>query len=202
MARSAIPFLISILAAAPPLPTTHALILPNSVGKLPALGWNSWNAFRCDINEKVFLDAATKLVDLGLKDAGYVYVIVDDCWSNKNGRDPETNRLVPNATRFPDGMKALADQVHEKGLLFGIYSSAGNKTCGGYPASLGYEELDAETWAEWGVDCESFHIIPFHNYSHSFDYSITPCNLASHHLPPLFVAETIRNDQPPKKNTN
>ncbi|PVH94482.1 glycoside hydrolase family 27 protein [Periconia macrospinosa] len=148
MAKSAFPLLLSLLAT----PTTNALILPNNVGKLPALGWNSWNAFRCDITEQVFLDAATKLVDLGLKDAGYVYVNVDDCWSNKDGRDPVTNRLVPNATRFPDGIKGLADKVHEKGLLFGIYSSAGNKTCAGYPASLGYEEIDAETWAEWGVD--------------------------------------------------
>jgi alpha-galactosidase len=134
--------------------STTALILPNNVGKLPALGWNSWNAFHCDITETVFLDAAQQMVDLGFKAAGYQYVNIDDCWSMKNGRDPVTNRLLPNLTRFPDGIKGTADKVHALGLKIGIYSSAGGTTCAEYPASLYNEDLDAQTWADWGIDCK------------------------------------------------
>ncbi|KAH8924798.1 glycoside hydrolase family 27 protein [Atractiella rhizophila] len=120
-------------------------------GKLPALGWNSWNAYHCDITAEKFLSAAQKLVDLGLKDAGYEYVNIDDCWSEKE-RDSKTQRIVVNSTRFPDGINGLADQVHALGLKIGIYSSAGTLTCAGYPASLEFEDVDAETWAEWGID--------------------------------------------------
>ncbi|KAF1950610.1 putative alpha-galactosidase B [Byssothecium circinans] len=124
----------------------------NGLGKLPALGWNSWNAFHCDIQESLFLDAAQSLVDLGFKDAGYQYVNIDDCWSMKDGRDANTGRLLPNLTRFPDGINGTADKIHDLGLKIGIYSSAGDMTCAQYPASLGHEELDAQTWAEWGID--------------------------------------------------
>ncbi|CAI6334254.1 unnamed protein product [Periconia digitata] len=127
------------------------LTLPNSTGKLPALGWNSWNAFRCNINATVFLDAARGLVDLGLRDAGYRYVNVDDCWARAE-RDPVSHELVPDSERFPEGMKMLADEVHGLGLKFGVYSSAGEKTCAGFAASLGWEDVDARTWAGWGVD--------------------------------------------------
>lgn len=92
------------------------------------------------------------MVDLGFKDAGYEYVVLDDCWSEMNGRDPITSRLVPNTTKFPDGMSGTADQVHALGLKYGMYSSAGTMTCGRYPGSLGYEAIDAATFAEWGVD--------------------------------------------------
>ena len=92
------------------------------------------------------------MVDLGFKDAGYEYVILDDCWSIKDGRDPSTNRLQPDLTKFPAGMNGTADGVHSNGLKFGMYSSAGTKTCASYPGSLGYEAIDAETFAEWGVD--------------------------------------------------
>lgn len=92
------------------------------------------------------------MVDLGFKDAGYEYVVLDDCWSEMNGRDPVTSRLVPNTTKFPDGMSGTADQVHALGLKYGMYSSAGTMTCGRYPGSLGYEAIDAATFAEWGVD--------------------------------------------------
>lgn len=92
------------------------------------------------------------MVDLGFKDAGYEYVILDDCWSEVGGRDPVTSRLVPNITKFPDGMSGTADQVHALGLKYGMYSSAGTMTCGRYPGSLGYEAIDAATFAEWGVD--------------------------------------------------
>ncbi|KAF8903142.1 glycoside hydrolase [Gymnopilus junonius] len=123
-----------------------------AVGKLPALGWNSWNAYGCDIDESKFLDAANQFISLGLKDAGYEYVNIDDCWSNKDGRNPTTNRIVPNATRFPNGIDGLATEVHNLGLKFGIYSDAGTQTCAGYPASLGNEAIDAATFDEWGID--------------------------------------------------
>jgi len=98
------------------------------------------------------MQAANAMVDLGFKDAGYEYLILDDCWSELTGRDPITSRLVPNTTKFPDGMSGTADQVHALGLKYGMYSSAGTMTCGRYPGSLGYEAIDAATFAEWGVD--------------------------------------------------
>ena len=79
---------------------------------------------------------------------------IDDGWSLKSGRNPTTQRLLPDPTRFPNGIAEVADEVHALGLKFGIYSSAGTNTCAGWPASLGYETIDAETWAEWGVDCK------------------------------------------------
>jgi alpha-galactosidase len=98
------------------------------------------------------MQAANAMVDLGFKDAGYEYVVLDDCWSEMKGRDPVTSRLVPNTTKFPDGMSGTADKVHALGLKYGMYSSAGTMTCGRYPGSLGYEAIDAATFAEWGVD--------------------------------------------------
>jgi alpha-galactosidase len=134
------------------LPAVLGLELPDGVGRLPALGWNSWNAYFCDVNQTKIMQAANAMVDLGFKDAGYEYVILDDCWSEIKGRDPVTSRLVPNTTKFPDGMSGTADQVHALGLKYGMYSSAGTMTCGRYPGSLGYEAIDAATFAEWGVD--------------------------------------------------
>lgn len=122
------------------------------VGRLPTMGWNSWNAFGCDVNETSILSAAKSIISLGLQDLGYDTIVLDDCWSMKTGRSNSTGRLLPNTTRFPDGISGLAKQIHGLGFRFGIYSTAGNKTCGGYPASLGYEEIDARTFAEWGVN--------------------------------------------------
>jgi len=93
-----------------------------------------------------------------LQDAGYEYVNIDDCWSVKSGRDNETNRLIPDPAKFPNGISGTADQIHEMGLKLGIYSSAGTETCAYYPASIGHEQIDAETWAEWGIDCESCNV--------------------------------------------
>ncbi|KAF2095339.1 putative alpha-galactosidase B [Rhizodiscina lignyota] len=124
----------------------------NDTGKLPGMGWNSWNAYNCNVTEDDILTAAKSIVDLGLKDLGYNTVTIDDCWSMKDGRDNATGRLRPNMTKFPDGISGVADKVHAMGLKFGIYSTAGNMTCGGYPASLEHEEIDAETFADWGVD--------------------------------------------------
>ncbi|KAI1117256.1 glycoside hydrolase family 27 protein [Nemania sp. NC0429] len=134
--------------------TVSALEWADGAGKLPALGWNSWNAYHCDINETLILDAANAMVEFGFQDAGYEYVNLDDCWSVKSGRDSETQQLVPDPERFPNGISGLADQIHALGFKVGIYSSAGTQTCAGYPASIGYESIDAATWAAWGIDCD------------------------------------------------
>ena len=117
---------------------------------LPPMGWNSWNTFGGAINEKVVRDTADAIVDLGLKDVGYEYVVIDDCWSLRE-RNAE-GKLVADPEKFPSGMKALADYVHSKGLKFGMYSCAGTRTCAGYPGSFDYEFVDAKTFADWGVD--------------------------------------------------
>ncbi|KAJ5908670.1 hypothetical protein N7495_001352, partial [Penicillium taxi] len=154
------------------LPSTRALEREDGVGRLPALGWNSWNAFACNVNSSAILTAANEIVNLGLKDLGYEYVNIDDCWSVIDVRNSTTQRIIPDITNFPDGISGLADQIHDLGLKIGIYSSefrlvilshedkqlivlfsgAGLTTCAGYPASLGYEKVDAEAFAEWGID--------------------------------------------------
>ena len=115
----------------------------------PPMGWNSWNTFGPAIDEDLILDTAGSMVDTGLRDAGYRYLVVDDAWMASERVD---GRLVPDPERFSRGIAALADEVHDRGLLFGIYSSAGTHTCEGFPASYGYEDIDARTFAEWGVD--------------------------------------------------
>ncbi|MFB6292921.1 MAG: alpha-galactosidase, partial [Halonotius sp.] len=107
-----------------------------SLAATPPQGWNSWNAFSCEVTEADIRDAADALVDTGLREAGYEYVVVDDCWMASE-TDSE-GRLQPSVD-FPNGMAALADYVHDRGLKFGLYSSAGSHTCQGYPASLGRE---------------------------------------------------------------
>ncbi|RPB15728.1 glycoside hydrolase [Morchella conica CCBAS932] len=142
----------TLLALTAHVLTAAALVAKDGkTGKLPALGFNSWNAFRCDIHEDKFLIAAQEIIDLGLKDAGYEYINIDDCWSLLS-RDNATKRIQPDLEKFPDGISGTADKVHALGLKIGIYSDAGDLTCAGYPGSLGYEEIDAETWDEWGVD--------------------------------------------------
>ena len=97
----------------------------DGVGRLPAMGWNSWNAYHCDVDAAKIMAAAKAMVNNGFKDAGYMYVNSDDCWSNHNGRDNTTHQLLPNMTKFPEGIKGLADKIHDMGLKFGIYSTAG-----------------------------------------------------------------------------
>ena len=121
----------------------------NGLAVTPAMGWNNWNAFECDVSEDLLLETAQKMMDLGLKDAGYQYVVLDDCWSA--GRY-ENGSLKPDFTKFPNGMKDIGDKLHALGLKFGMYSSAGYLTCAKYPASLGKEDIDAQTFADWGVD--------------------------------------------------
>lgn len=108
------------------LPTVAALVSSDGTGKLPALGWNSWNEYACDINETVFLNVARDIVDLGLKDLGYEYVNIDDCWSDKVlRRDSVTKEIIIDYKKFPNGIAHVADEVHKLGLKIGIYSDAG-----------------------------------------------------------------------------
>ena len=116
----------------------------------PPMGWNSWNTFARGVNERVIREAADAMAETGLRDAGYEYVVIDDCWSLKE-RGPD-GRLVPNPETFPSGMNALSDYIHSKGLKFGMYSCAGIMTCTGAPGSYDKEFIDAETFAGWGVD--------------------------------------------------
>jgi len=121
-----------------------------NIAKTPPMGWNSWNYFECDnVNEDVIKEMADAMVSTGMKDIGYEYINVDDCW--QIGRDSLGNIIV-DSLKFPNGMKHLADYIHSKGLKFGIYSDAGTHTCAGRPGSKGFEKIDAQTYAEWGVD--------------------------------------------------
>jgi alpha-galactosidase len=115
----------------------------------PPMGWNSWNKFACDVSEDLIRQTADAMVSTGMKDAGYQYVNIDDCWQ---GQRNSQGFIQPDSKRFPSGMKALADYVHSKGLKIGIYSDAGSKTCGGRPGSRGHEYQDALTYAQWGID--------------------------------------------------
>ena len=119
--------------------------------KKPPMGWNSWNTFGHNIDESLIKETADAMVENGLLDAGYEYLVIDDCWAERE-RDKATGRMVPDHVKFPHGMKAVADYVHSRGLKFGMYSCCGNLTCAGYPGSFDYEFIDAQTFAEWGVD--------------------------------------------------
>ena len=116
----------------------------------PPMGWNSWNTFGHDVNEEIVLKSIDTMVDSGLLEVGYNYIVIDDCWALKE-RD-ENGRMVADPEKFPHGMKYVADYAHSKGLKFGMYSCAGHLTCAGYPGSYDFEFIDAATFAEWGVD--------------------------------------------------
>lgn len=120
-----------------------------TLGATPPMGWNSWNKFACDISEALAKETADAMVSTGLKDAGYSFLNLDDCWQVERDAQGE---IVPDATRFANGMKSLGDYVHEKGLGFGVYTCAGSMTCQERPGSLDYEAQDMLTYASWGVD--------------------------------------------------
>lgn len=122
----------------------------NGVALTPPMGWSSWNTFRRNINEKLILEVATAMANSGLKEAGYQYINLDDCWQSSE-RD-ENDRLVADYLDFPRGIRPLVDEINELGLKVGIYSSNGTHTCEDLPASLGYESIDADTFAEWGIE--------------------------------------------------
>lgn len=138
------------------------------LAKTPPMGWNSWNTFGWEISENLIKETAVAMVEAGLLNAGYNYLVIDDCWSEK--KRSTNGRLVPDANKFPNGMKAVSDYVHSKGLKFGMYSCAGTQTCGGYPSSFEHEFVDAQTFAEWGVD--------FLKY----DYCYKPLHIPGHIL--------------------
>lgn len=131
----------------------EAKALPDSVfdslAQTPPMGWNSWNKFGCDVSEKLMKEMADAMVESGMRDAGYEYIVIDDCW--QIGRDSLGN-IIPDPERFPNGIKALADYIHSKGLKLGIYSCAGSYTCQGRPGSRGYQFQDARQYAAWGID--------------------------------------------------
>ncbi|KAK8147714.1 hypothetical protein G3M48_001184 [Beauveria asiatica] len=145
--------------------------------KLPTLGWNSWNAYHCDINAEQFLEAAQAIVDRGLRDAGYNYVNIDDCWQVKNGRID--GHIAVNRDKFPDGIDGLAKKIHALNLKMGIYSTAGTTTCAGYPASLEHEDIDAADWASWGIDYLKYDNC---NIPPSWQDQYVACDPASTHL--------------------
>ncbi|WP_116092099.1 glycoside hydrolase family 27 protein [Sphingomonas crusticola] len=121
----------------------------NGLAQTPPMGWNSWNKFACNVTEKTIRATADAIASNGMKEAGYQYVVIDDCWHGARDAD---GFITQDKDRFPSGIKALADYVHSKGLKFGIYSDAGKLTCGGRPGSQGHEYQDAIQYARWGVD--------------------------------------------------
>jgi alpha-galactosidase len=135
--------LMALIVVAPS-PAQEKMLAPT-----PPMGWNTWNKFGCNINEGIIRKAADEMGSSGMRDAGYQYILIDDCWHGE--RDAQGN-IQADATRFPSGIKALSDYVHARGLKFGIYSDAGTKTCAGRPGSRGYEFQDARQYAAWGVD--------------------------------------------------
>ncbi|MFL5560775.1 MAG: glycoside hydrolase family 27 protein [Gemmatimonadaceae bacterium] len=144
---------LALAAAGQALPAQgapgHAAAPAPTLALTPPMGWNSWNKFACNVSEQLIRETADAMVRTGMRDAGYQYVNVDDCW---HGERDSLGFIRPDSARFPSGIRALADYVHAKGLKLGIYSDAGSKTCGGKPGSRGYERQDALTYARWGVD--------------------------------------------------
>ena len=145
---------ILALAAASLATTTSAIA--QQAAQTPPMGWNSWNYFARNVDDKGIRAAADQIIASGMKDAGYVYVNIDDTWEGKR----DENGVLHTNEKFPD-MKALADYVHSKGLKIGIYSSPGPKTCAGFEGSLGHEEQDAKMYAEWGIDYLKYDLCSF-----------------------------------------
>lgn len=141
--------LMSLLCILACLPTAAVAQKFEQPARTPQMGWNSWNTFGCNVDEAMIRQMADAMVASGMKDAGYEYVNIDDCWHG--GRDAHGN-IQADPKTFPSGMKALADYVHGKGLKLGIYSDAGNTTCAGRAGSRGHEYQDALTYARWGID--------------------------------------------------
>lgn len=130
--------------------TAAGAMAASSLGSTPQMGFNTWNSFKGNYNQSIIHDVADLMVSLGLKDVGYNYLLLDEGWSDMERTDE--GYLQANRTTFPDGIKPLAERVHEMGLKIGLYGDSGVLTCGFRPGSWGYEERDAMTLAEWGVD--------------------------------------------------
>ena len=147
---------VAVLTVAATCGLTAAAQAQSQVALTPPMGWNSWNYFAEKVTDKDIRDSADQIVANGMKDAGYIYVNIDDTWEGER----DANGVLHTNSKFPD-MKALADYVHSKGLKIGIYSGPGTKTCGGFPASLGHEEQDAKMYADWGIDYLKYDLCSF-----------------------------------------
>ncbi len=139
-------FSIALLSGTTPAQTNS---ISAGLALTPPMGFNTWNKFGCDVSDQLVRSMADAMVKSGMKDAGYQYVVIDDCW--QVSRDAKGN-IVADPQRFPSGIKALADYIHSLGLKFGIYSDAGSKTCAGRPGGRGHEFQDGLQYAAWGVD--------------------------------------------------
>ncbi|KZW03455.1 glycoside hydrolase family 27 protein [Exidia glandulosa HHB12029] len=153
----------SALAVAILLIARRVSALDNGVARLPVLGYNAWNAFQCNVDEDLILQTANQMVALGLKDAGYNFINLDDCWALKNRSD--TGDLVPDPAKFPDGISGLVTKLAALGFKTGIYSDSGWFTCAGYPGSWANEKRDLELFNEWGISLLKYDNcnIPFDN---------------------------------------
>ena len=147
---------LTLTALALTLFTQAKSAAPQQVAQTPPMGWNSWNYFAEKVDDKGVRAAADQIVATGMKDAGYIYVNIDDTWEGQR----DASGVLHTNSKFPD-MKALADYVHSKGLKIGIYSSPGPKTCAGYEGSLGHEEQDAKMYAGWGIDYLKYDLCSF-----------------------------------------
>ena len=152
---ASLPLAVLALVLYPSAPQAQSAA-PQVVAATPPMGWNSWNYFANKVDDKGVRAAADQLVASGMKDAGYIYVNIDDTWEAQR----DASGLLHTNSKFPD-MKALADYVHSKGLKIGIYSGPGTKTCAGYAASLGHEEQDAKMYADWGIDYLKYDLCSF-----------------------------------------
>ncbi|HYH03175.1 MAG TPA: glycoside hydrolase family 27 protein, partial [Bacillota bacterium] len=139
----------------------------NGLARTPPMGWNCWNCFGININETTIREIADVMISSGMKDAGYEYIIMDDGW--QISRDSNGN-IVADPIKFPNGIKAVADYVHSKGLKLGLYSDRGTATCCNKPGSLGYEGQDARTYAEWGIDYLKYDNCNADNSTMQVDY--------------------------------
>jgi alpha-galactosidase len=155
--RSVLLCLVALFALAPSTPAPAQINAPLAV--TPPMGWNSWNWFATTVTDKDIRQAADLMVSSGMRDAGYVYLNIDDSWEGER----DANGVLHTNDKFPD-MKALADYVHSKGLKLGIYSSPGTKTCGGYAGSFGHEQQDADLYASWGIDYLKYDLCSYRSY--------------------------------------
>ncbi|KAF9530427.1 glycoside hydrolase [Crepidotus variabilis] len=146
-----LPFVVAAISSFVSLPNVEGLKLPNGAAKLPAMGYNTWNYYQCNINETLVLTTAQQMKSLGLQDAGYKYVNLDDCYSQRDRNS--AGDIVEDPVKFKSGMKNLTDQIHAMGFKAGIYSDSGTNTCAGYPGSYGNEQRDADLFfGKWGFD--------------------------------------------------
>ncbi len=157
--------------------------LDNGLARTPPMGWNSWNKFGCDVSESLIREMTDAAITSGMKEAGYEYIVIDDCW--QVSRDDSGN-IIPDAKRFPNGIKPLADYIHSKGLKFGIYSDAGTGTCQNRPGGRGYEFQDARQYAAWGVDYLKYDWCNHSTQNSEASYSLMRDALAKSGRPIVF----------------